>query len=61
MESLDTQKETKTEYPVYLDYIAIPIEDEKFPKINIIFKGQVRITYNADSKELLIITKNLDE
>jgi len=57
MESLDTQKETKTVYYTHFDVIAVHIED--FPEMDIIFKGPVRITYDKSSKNLVITAENL--
>ena len=57
MESLDTQKETKTAYHTHFDVIAVHIED--FPEMDIIFKGPVKITYDKSSKNLVITAKNL--
>jgi len=56
MESLQTQEQLKAvlpKYPGHPEYIAIHVENA--PKMDLAFKGKIRIVYNDENKELIIM------
>jgi hypothetical protein len=56
MESLQIQEELKAvlpKNPGHPEYIAIYVEN--LPKMDLAFRGSIRIVYNDENKELIIM------
>jgi len=56
MESLQTQEKAKTVNPRHQGYIVFYVENA--PKMDIAFKGLIKIVYDDKNKELIIIIRD---
>jgi len=56
MESIQTQEETKVVNPRHQGYIVFYVENA--PKMDIAFKGSIRIVYDDKNKELILVIRD---
>ena len=56
MESLQTQEEAKTVNSKHKGYIVFYVENA--PKMDLAFKGAIRIVYDDKNKELIIVIRD---